>query len=232
MRKAERCGNASTPAALSGKNCAADVGLLLLEPVIELERKAVRRERRSTPGVEFISMEAPRSDTILDSSRTLGRSSGVQSELILREHAVRTPAKTQTAAKSITPAACDIDRMGHVNNSVYLRWIEQAVHDDWEGLAMPSEFASLLWVAVRHEVDYRRPAFLGDVLEISVRLDEVRRARAWYDAVIHREGEILVQARSCWCCIEAESRRLTMIPRDTAKRIFAAHAARTSFAEF
>src|SRR6058998_4089183 len=111
MRKAERCGNASTPAALSGKNCAADVGLLLLQPVIELERKAVRRERRSTPGVEFISMEAPPSDTILDSSRTLGRSSGVQSvagmedELILtREHAVRTPAKTQTAAKSITPA--------------------------------------------------------------------------------------------------------------------------------
>ena len=128
----------------------------------------------------------------------------------------------------LTPAACDIDRMGHVNNSVYLRWIEQAVHEDWEERATPSEFARLLWVAVRHEVDYRSPAFQGDALEIAVRLDEVRRARAWYETTIRRDGELLVQARSCWCCIDAESRRLTVIPRDTARRILDARVARTS----
>ena len=141
------------------------------------------------------------------------------------------PTKPLANAKSVTSAACDIDRMGHVNNSVYLRWIEQAVHDDWEALATPDEFASLLWVAVRHEIDYRRPAFLGDVLAIKVRLDQVRRARAWYETVILRGDQLIVEARSCWCCIDAESRRLTVIPRETAERIFAAQAARASFIE-
>lgn len=119
--------------------------------------------------------------------------------------------------------------MGHVNNSVYLRWIEMAVHDDWQRRATPSEFASFLWVAVRHEIDYRRPAFLGDTLQISVRLDEVRRARAWYETTISRNDEMLVEGRSCWCCLDAESRRLTVIPRDVAARILEAH--QTSFAK-
>jgi acyl-CoA thioester hydrolase len=145
--------------------------------------------------------------------------------------AAQTPARPHTASKAITPATGDIDRMGHVNNSVYLRWIEQAVHDDWEGLATPPEFASLLWVAVRHEIDYRRPAFRGDVLEISVRLDAVRRTRAWYETIIRRDDAVLVEGRSCWCCIDAETRQLTLIPRDTAKRILDAHATRLSIAK-
>jgi acyl-CoA thioester hydrolase len=124
----------------------------------------------------------------------------------------------------INPMPYDIDWMGHVNNSVYLRWIEQAVHDDWERLATPGEFASFLWVAVRHEIDYRRPAFLGDTLQISVHLDQVRRARAWYDTQIRCKDVVVVEARSCWCCVEAASRRLTVIPPDTAARILDAHA--------
>jgi acyl-CoA thioester hydrolase len=47
-----------------------------------------------------------------------------------------------TYALTIHVAAADIDRMGHVNNSIYLRWVEEAVHAHWAALATPTEFAA------------------------------------------------------------------------------------------
>lgn len=121
---------------------------------------------------------------------------------------------------SITVVAGDIDRMGHVNNSIYLRWIETAVHEDWRMRATAGEFAALQWIAVRHELDYRRPALLAETIDVSVRLTEVRRVRAWYESVISRDGVTLCEARSCWCCLDRDG-RLTVIPPDTAQRIMA-----------
>jgi acyl-CoA thioester hydrolase len=114
--------------------------------------------------------------------------------------------------------AADIDRMGHVNNAVYLRWIEEATHAHWSSLATPSEFAEFLWLAVRHEIDYRRPAHIDDLLQVTTRLTAIRRVRAWYETVISCNGVTLVEARSCWCCIDAETHRLIPIPAATASR--------------
>ena len=112
----------------------------------------------------------------------------------------------------------DIDRMHHVNNSVYLRWTEDVVHAHWKALANASEFAKYAWVAVRHEIDYRCPAVADDRLDVSTRIVEIRRARAWYETIISRDGTTLAEARSCWCCIDAETAKLTAMPRITARR--------------
>jgi len=119
----------------------------------------------------------------------------------------------------ISPSAADIDAMGHVNHSVYLRWIEDAVVAHWRSAATSEEIAACQWIALRHEIDYRAPAFEGDPLTVSTRLMEVRRARAWYETVIARGDVALVEARSCWGCIDAASGRLTEIPPETAERI-------------
>jgi acyl-CoA thioester hydrolase len=121
----------------------------------------------------------------------------------------------------ITPAPCDIDGMRHVNHSVYLRWIEEAVVAHWRASATPEELAALKWVALRHEIDYRAQAFEGDALNVSTRLTEIRRARAWYETIVARDGLALAEARSCWGCIDAASGRLTAVPPATASRILA-----------
>ncbi len=112
----------------------------------------------------------------------------------------------------------DIDRMGHVNNSIYLSWIEEAVHSHWEALATPSEFAAYQWVAVRHEVDYRRPALEGDQVWIDTRIDRIRRVRAWYETIVRRETTCLAEARSCWVCISTDTGALTVIPQEIIER--------------
>ena len=53
----------------------------------------------------------------------------------------------------------DIDFMGHVNNASYLKWVQAAVIGHWRRLAPPDAVANLLWVALRHEITYHKPAF-------------------------------------------------------------------------
>jgi len=69
----------------------------------------------------------------------------------------------------IAIAAADIDHMGHVNNAVYLRWVQDAVVHYWEAVAPAEAVARHLWVALKHEISYLRPAFLGDGLAAHVR---------------------------------------------------------------
>ena len=121
----------------------------------------------------------------------------------------------------ITPAPSDINGMEHVNHSVYLRWIEEAVVAHWRASATAEELGALQWIALRHEIDYRAPAFENDALTVTTRLVEVRRARAWYETIVARDGITLVEARSCWGCIDAASGRLTAVPPETAARILA-----------
>lgn len=64
--------------------------------------------------------------------------------------------------------AVDIDFMGHVNNATYLTWVQDAVLAHWRTIASPDLIKSYAWVAVKHEITYRKPAFLGDSIVASV----------------------------------------------------------------
>ncbi len=85
-------------------------------------------------------------------------------------------------AIGIEPA--DIDHMGHVNNSVYLKWVQEAVVRYWEKVAPPEAVARHLWVALKHEISYRRPAFVDDVVVADVIAEQVQGARAFFTTVI------------------------------------------------
>ena len=106
---------------------------------------------------------------------------------------------------AIQPA--DIDHMGHVNNSVYLKWVQDAVVDYWQSVAPADAVASHLWVALKHEITYRKPAFLEDDVIAQTVLERFNGARAFYSTLIKRGEEVLAEVQSSWCCIDAETLR-------------------------
>ena len=101
----------------------------------------------------------------------------------------------------------DIDFMGHVNNASYLKWVQAAVISHWERLAPAEAIASHLWVALKHEITYRKPAFLADDVVATVLLEKVHGARAFYETIIKRGEEVLAEVKSSWCCIDADTMR-------------------------
>ncbi len=101
----------------------------------------------------------------------------------------------------------DIDFMGHVNNARYLNWVQDAVLAHWQKLAPAEEVASKAWVALKHEITYRKPAFIEDDVIASTVLESFKGARAFYSTVIKRGEEVLAEVKSAWCCIDAVTHR-------------------------
>jgi acyl-CoA thioester hydrolase len=120
----------------------------------------------------------------------------------------------------IDPA--DIDHMGHVNNSVYLRWVQEAVVRYWEKVAPSDAVAKHLWVALKHEIEFRRPTFLDDVVVADVIAEQVQGAKALFTTVIRRGETVLAEVKSTWCCLDASSMRPARLAKDVVSRFVAA----------
>jgi acyl-CoA thioester hydrolase len=117
---------------------------------------------------------------------------------------------------AIQPA--DIDHMGHVNNAVYLKWVQDAVVDYWQSVAPPDVVAKHLWVALKHEITYRKPTFLQDTVVAEVIAEKVEGARAMFRTVVRRGEEVLSEIQSSWCCLDAGTLRPARLARDVISR--------------
>lgn len=111
----------------------------------------------------------------------------------------------------------EIDSAQHVNNTVYLEYIEDAgmeviEHFGWPLERMASENFALL--IRQHHIQYRLPARLGDELVISTWVSDVRRSSAVRHYTIHRQGEdtILVRVQSLGVWVSLETGRPIRIP--------------------
>ena len=112
---------------------------------------------------------------------------------------------------SITVGETDIDMMGHTNNVVYLRWLEQAAwaHSNALGLDwLAYKRLNRAMVARRHELDYLAPSFKGDQLQVGTWLAENDgRLSMWrrYQIIRVSDGQTLLRGLTHWVCVDLES---------------------------
>lgn len=116
----------------------------------------------------------------------------------------------------------DIDFMGHVNNASYLKWVQAAVLGHWERFAPNDAVAAYRWIALKHEIVYRKPALLEDDVIATVLLEKVQGVRAFYETIIRRGEEVLAEIKSSWCCLDASTLRPTRLADNIIERFFPA----------
>ena len=121
---------------------------------------------------------------------------------------------------SIAVDPADIDRLGHVNNVVYLRWVQDAAVAHWQATAPAEDQEQLRWVVMRHEIDYKRPAFLND--EIIARTwvgTATQRAFERHTELLRgRDMRVLAQVRTLWCPIDANTGKPTDVSDEVRAR--------------
>jgi acyl-CoA thioester hydrolase len=106
---------------------------------------------------------------------------------------------------AVEPA--DIDQLGHVNNVIYLRWVQEAAVAHWTAAAPATDQAKLLWVVVRHEIDYKQAAFLGDGIIARTWVGSASRIRfeRFTELLRASDRKVLAQARTLWCPIDSRT---------------------------
>ncbi len=99
----------------------------------------------------------------------------------------------------------DIDAMSHVNNVVYLQWVQDAAAAHWHTLAPAELQQQYNWVVLRHEIDYHRAAFLHDQLEARTWVKNFEGVRSVRVVQIIRlaDGRLLAEAHTTWCLVHA-----------------------------
>jgi acyl-CoA thioester hydrolase len=110
---------------------------------------------------------------------------------------------------AITVEAADIDQLGHVNNVTYVRWVQDAAVAHWTAAAPAEDQASLFWVVVRHEIDYKQAAKPGDAIRARTWVGDATRITFERFTEIRRAGDgaLLAKARTLWCPIDSTTRR-------------------------
>ena len=114
----------------------------------------------------------------------------------------------------------DIDELNHVNNVVYLKWVQDIAVAHWNSAATPEEQETLFWVVTRHEIEYLRPAFPDDELIARTWVGESSRRRFDRHTEVRRvnDDRLLARIRTVWCPMDRSTGRPTDVSDEVRAR--------------
>lgn len=131
---------------------------------------------------------------------------------------VRSTAQLFEQRFRVLPA--DIDIQNHASNIAYLRWVQEVAIAHWKHRATIEQQEAFTWVVIRHEIDYHKPAFLGQELVAKTWIGQATAATCERFTEIWRPSDhcLLASARSVWCLLDRQTFRPRRITLDLIER--------------
>ncbi len=114
----------------------------------------------------------------------------------------------------------DIDEQNHVNNTVYLRWVQEVATAHWQAIASSEAQGEIGWVVLRHEIDYKAPACLDDEIVLWTWVGKATRLmfERFTEILRRSDGQLLSKARTLWCPINAQTGRPVRAPLEVREQ--------------
>ncbi|MEO6041132.1 MAG: acyl-CoA thioesterase [Croceibacterium sp.] len=125
---------------------------------------------------------------------------------------------SSTFALTFTALPEHIDENGHVNNAVWVRWMEDLATAHWLADADPAHLAAYAWVVTRHEIDYRGNVREGEAVTGTTEILEGP-SGARFDrhfTFANAAGKAIVRARTTWAMVDRETWRVMRVPPEVA----------------
>jgi acyl-CoA thioester hydrolase len=107
--------------------------------------------------------------------------------------------------------ASHIDELNHVNNVVYLQWIQDISNLHWTQLKKGVDTAAYAWVVIRHEIDYAGQALLGDTIVAKTWVGKTGGIRSIRHVEFYKENKLIVKAQTTFCLVNSKNFKPTRI---------------------
>ncbi|MEX2350347.1 MAG: acyl-CoA thioesterase [Flavobacteriaceae bacterium] len=116
----------------------------------------------------------------------------------------------------ITVPASAIDTLKHVNNVVYLQWVQDVAEQHWNESTDSALREKLAWVVVNHFIEYKAPAFEKDVLILKTRVEKYSGVTSERHTEIIRKADnkLLAKAKTLWCLLDKTTGKPLRITQD------------------
>ena len=115
--------------------------------------------------------------------------------------------------------ASAIDELQHVNNVVYLEWVQKISAEHWQKTIPEEVRKQMFWVVLNHNISYENPAFEGEILILKTWVKEMKGVKSVRKVEIRRKRDekIIVKAETLWCLIDAKTKRPKRISSEIIK---------------
>ena len=117
-----------------------------------------------------------------------------------------------------------IDENGHVNNVAYVQWMQDIAVEHYESIGgtSPMQLVGATWVVREHRIEYLRPAFAGEEIEIKTWVENIRRVRSLrkYEFIRIADKKTLVKGETDWVFVDVQTGVPRAIP-DEVSKVFA-----------
>ncbi|GAM00362.1 thioesterase family protein [Sphingomonas parapaucimobilis] len=123
---------------------------------------------------------------------------------------------------SFTALREHIDELGHVNNAVWVQWIQAIAGAHWEAVVPPEHAAAHVWVVTRHEIDYRGNVVAGETVTAETWVPNPPKGARFDRHVrfLDAGGRVKVEAVTTWALIDRATGRLLRVTPEIAAPFF------------
>ncbi|WP_086619298.1 acyl-CoA thioesterase [Erythrobacter tepidarius] len=120
---------------------------------------------------------------------------------------------THHFTRTFTALPQHIDELGHVNNTVWVQWIQDMATAHWDAIARPEDRAAFFWVVVRHEIDYRGNVAEGESVQAETWIEGPAQGAKSLRRVEFTDasGRRLVSAATTWAMLDRATGRLARV---------------------
>ena len=111
--------------------------------------------------------------------------------------------------KTIVVQPQHLDAVNHVNNVVYIQWMQDIAAEHWNAFAPDNLKQEVLWMIKRHEVDYFNQAFLGDALRMETWTGDYTNVtwKRHYEVIRPADNKKIISATSVWIPLDRATQR-------------------------
>jgi acyl-CoA thioester hydrolase len=126
--------------------------------------------------------------------------------------------RAKAFSQTVTAKPEHIDELGHVNNAVWVQWIQDLAVAHWNAVAAPQYIDAYVWVVTRHEIDYLRPVFEGETVTGTTWIEEGPTGARFdrYMEFTGEDGKPRIRAKTTWAMIDKASGRPVRVPPEVA----------------
>ncbi|WP_053977615.1 acyl-CoA thioesterase [Mangrovimonas xylaniphaga] len=109
----------------------------------------------------------------------------------------------------ITVTEDDLDQLNHVNNVRYVQWVQDVAAQHWDAGATQEIKDQYFWVLVKHTIEYKLPAFLGESIRLKTYIAKSEGVISTRIVEIynHTTSKLLVTSEANWCLISKSTNR-------------------------
>ena len=120
--------------------------------------------------------------------------------------------KSSIFSKCISVKDEDLDELQHVNNVIFLAWVQDISRDHWFHLSNQAINEKYYWVVLNHFIEYKGQARAGEELEVQTYVEKMAGVKSKRDVIFSKQGKLIVRAETEWCLIDRTSNRPSRIP--------------------